>query len=167
MFAFLKPLVFFLLLPVAVAAQTYPDYDDLYVNDFAGLLSDTAKQASREKLRDFKRDTGIEFTVVTIRSFSDYGYSGEIEPFATGLFNNWGVGNSDRNDGVMMLISKEDRKMRLKVGSGYGTSKNSAMQRIIDDVMLPEFRSNRFGAGNMQGIDAVIEDLTAEPLTLT
>ncbi|WP_338549598.1 TPM domain-containing protein [Roseovarius phycicola] len=167
MFAFLRPFVFFLLLPVAAVAQTYPHYDDLYVNDFAGLLSDTAKQASREKLWDFKRDTGIEFTVVTIRSFSEYGYSGEIEPFATGLFNTWGVGNADRNDGVMMLISKEDRKMRLEVGSGYGASKNSAMQRIIDDVILPEFRSNRFSAGIVLGIDAVIEDLTAEPITLT
>lgn len=152
MFAFLRPFVFFLLLPLAVTAQTFPDYEDLYVNDFAGLLSDTAKQASRKKLREFKRETGIEFTVVTIRSFSDYGYSGEIEPFATGLFNTWGVGNADRNDGVMMLISKEDRKMRLEVGSGYGTSKNSAMQRVIDDVILPEFRSNRFSAGIVLGI---------------
>ncbi len=166
MYQLLKPLVVLFFMPIAAAAQNFPDYEEIYVNDFAGLLSDSAKKISREKLRTFTRDTGIEFTVVTIRSMSDYGYSGEIEPFATGLFNTWGVGDANRNDGVMMLVAKDDRKMRLEVGSGYGTSKNAAMQRIVDDVILPEFRSNRFGAGIVRGIDAVIEDLTAEPPTV-
>lgn len=144
------------------AAQTYPDYTELYVNDFAGLLSFEQAQTIREKLIEIDEKRGVEFTLVTIRSMSQYGHSGEIEPFSTGLFNYWGIGSSDRNDGLMMLVSRDDRKMRLEVGSGYGDSLNLAMRNIIDDVILPEFRAERYGTGIDKGVDAVIREVTGE-----
>lgn len=141
-------------------AQNYPDHAEIYVNDFADLLNDAQEDEVRDKLKELRRNRGIEFTVVTIASMSDFGHSGPIEPFATGLFNYWGVGNAERNDGVMMLIARYDRHMRIEVGAGYGTTKNDPMKRIIDDVILPEFRNDNYALGIDKGVDAVILDLT-------
>ena len=144
----------------AVQAQSYPEYKEIYVNDFVGILSAAEKQQLKNKLQSLRAAHDIEFTAVTINRMSDYGHNGPIEPFATGLFNHWGVGNVARNDGVMMLVARYDRKMRIEVGSGYGTTKNSAMADIIDDVILPEFRQDNYAAGILKGVDEVIYELT-------
>ncbi|MEL6793919.1 MAG: TPM domain-containing protein, partial [Pseudomonadota bacterium] len=84
-------------------AQTYPDYREVYVNDFADLLDAEREDRVRDMLIEVKDRAGIEFTVVTISRMSDFDWNGEIEPFATGLFNQWGVGDAEENDGVMLL----------------------------------------------------------------
>lgn len=162
---FLAGLVLGLLVPIAVIAQNYPDYREIYVNDFANLLNEEEEANVRDKLRTLKRQDDIEFTVVTIATMRGYGHEGEVEPFATGLFNHWGVGNADRNDGVMMLVARDDRKIRIEVGSGYGRSKNRPMKKIIDDTILPEFRASRYARGIILGVDAVIEEVKRSPAT--
>ncbi len=154
-------LLFVLLLPtLPLTAQTYPDYDEVYVNDFGNLLTIGQESSIRDQLKVLRNETGIEFTVVTIGLMSDYGYVGAIEPFATGLFNYWGVGNAARNDGVMMLVSRYDREMRIEVGSGYGNAKDAPMKRIIDKTIIPYFRQDDYGVGIEKGVAAVIHDLT-------
>ena len=145
-----------------VTAQTYPDYSEIYVNDFAELLSHSEKAAIRADLQELREKRDIEFTVVTIRYMSDYGHHGTIEPFATGLFNHWGVGDANRNDGVMMLIARYDRKMRIEVGSGYGTSKDVSLRQIIDNTITPQFKSGNYADGIADGVAAVIYDLIGE-----
>ncbi|MVO17809.1 TPM domain-containing protein [Parasedimentitalea huanghaiensis] len=141
-------------------AQSYPNYQEVFVNDYVGILSTEETQRLRSKLQTLRAVHDIEFTTVTINRMSDYGHSGPIEPFATGLFNHWGVGNVVRDDGVMLLVARYDRKMRIEVGSGYGTSKNAAMAEIIQDVILPEFRKDNYAAGILKGVDEVINELT-------
>ena len=162
---FVLGLLFGLLIPVAALGQTYPNYQEIYVNDFADLLTDEDEDRLRNKLRSLRSNDGIEFTVVTIKTMRDYGHDGDIEPFATGLFNSWGVGNAERNDGIMMLVAKDDRKIRIEVGSGYGQSKNRPMKKIIDDIILPQFKASNFAYGIVLGVDAVIEEVTRPPLT--
>lgn len=147
------------LAPVSFA-QTYPDYAEIFVNDFADLLTRDQEADIRDDLQELRRETGIEFTVVTINAMGDYGHHGAIEPFATGFFNHWGVGDAARNDGVMMLIARRDREMRIEVGSGYGRDKDAAMKEIIDNVIIPRFRQDEYAAGIGDGVDAVIYDLT-------
>ncbi|WP_371224800.1 TPM domain-containing protein [Roseovarius sp. 2305UL8-3] len=154
-------LLFALLLPaLPLTAQIYPDYDEVYVNDFGNLLTIGQERSIRDQLKDLRNETGIEFTVVTIGLMSDYGHVGAIEPFATGLFNYWGIGNSARNDGVMMLVSRYDREMRIEVGSGYGAAKDAPMKRIIDKTIIPYFKQDDYGVGIEKGVAAVIHDLT-------
>lgn len=141
-------------------AQSYPNYDSIYVNDFAAILPDSDEKRIRSKLVELTEHSGVEFTVVTISQLADYGYIGPIEPFATGLFNDWGVGNAERNDGVMMLIATQDRLMRIEVGSGYGLSQNDAMKGTIDDTIVPHFRDNDYVTGIEAGVDMVIYHLT-------
>ena len=145
---------------VPVHAQTYPNYQDLYVNDFGAILSSEDETKIRAKLRVLRQADGIEFTVVTITSMQGMGHSGAIEPFATGLFNYWGIGDANRNDGVLLLVSREDRALRIELGAGYGRSKDAEMKRIVDTVIVPEFRRDDYGAGISHGVDAVITEIT-------
>ncbi|MEP2531655.1 TPM domain-containing protein [Shimia sp.] len=159
--AFLRILtVVFLATATVVQGQTYPDYQELFVNDFADLLNDEEEQGIRTKLERLRTESGIEFTVVTIPLMSDFDHNGAIEPFATGLFNYWGVGDATRNDGVLMLVSRFDRKMRIEVGSGYASSKDAPMKAIIDDEILPRFRDDDYVRGIQDGVTAVILNLT-------
>ncbi|MFY0681994.1 MAG: TPM domain-containing protein [Thalassovita sp.] len=146
----------------ASMAQSYPDYENIYVNDYADLLGSSQESDLISRLSTLRNDHGIEFTVITINRMSDFGHSGAIEPFATGLFNHWGVGDAAKNDGVMMLIARYDRTLRIEVGSGYGTSKNQPMQAIIDGVIIPEFKEDRYARGIIAGVDEVILNLTGE-----
>ncbi len=156
---FLVTVCAFVLWAEALFAQTFPDYQELYVNDFAALLSAEQESDLRSMLAEIRTERGIEFTVVTIGSISDYGHNGEIEPFATGLFNYWGVGDADRNDGIMMLIARYDRDMRIEVGSGYGSSLDGPMKAIIEDEILPYFRDDEYGEGILNGAQEVVYEL--------
>lgn len=151
--------ILLLLASTTVYAQTYPDYSEVYVNDFAYLLSVEEEDVIREKLIELKTETDIEFTVVIIDQMSDYGHDGPIEPFATGLFNAWGVGDASRNDGVMLLVSRLDRVLRIEVGSGYGDDKNDAMAAIIDEKIVPLFRDDEYEKGINRGVDAIIREV--------
>ncbi|QGY00135.1 TPM domain-containing protein [Roseovarius faecimaris] len=157
---FLTPFFALLLLALPAQAQTYPEYEEIYVNDFADLLTPEEEADIRADLKELRDKRDIEFTVVTINLMFDYGHTGAIEPFATGLFNYWGVGNARRNDGVMMLISRFDRKMRIEVGSGYDISLNAPMKRIIDNDITPHFKADNYPKGIRRGVDAVIYELT-------
>ena len=141
-------------------AQQYPDYNELYINDFAAILGPEEEERIRAKLLELREIKDIEFTLVTINSMTNYGHQGPIEPFATGLFNYWGVGNADRNDGIMMLIAKDDRVMRIEVGSGYGAIENVPMGNIIDTKITPKFKEGDFAGGIEDGVDSVIRELT-------
>ncbi len=144
----------------SVCAADYPDYDELYVNDFAFLLSSEEEAEIRAKLVELREDHDIEFTVVSIDSMFSYAHNGQIEPFATGLFNHWGVGDATRNDGVMMLVAVNDRLMRIEVGSGYGSAKNTPMKNIIDTVITPQFKKDDYFKGINNGVDYVFHNLT-------
>ena len=120
-----------------------PGYESIYVNDYANLLSTNAENNIRQQLIDLYGRNGIEMTVLTIDRRSDYQYFGTNEAFATQVFNTWGIGNAERNDGVLVLVSRYDREMRIELGLGYGNRLNGAAQAVIDDDFLPYFREDK------------------------
>jgi len=152
-------ILMFSLTPGVQAQDRYPDYENIYINDYASIVTARDERYIRRVLRELRDETGIEFTVLTINTMRDYNHYGAIEPFATGLFNSWGIGDATRNDGVLMLVARHDREMRLEVGSGYGTRKDGAMKRIIDNYIIPEFKENRYSQGIREGVDEVIFNL--------
>lgn len=139
---------------------TLPGYVDLYVNDYQDLLDPQAEARIRAKLIDLYDRYGIEMTVLTIQNMGQYGHHGEIEPFATALFNAWGIGDATRNDGVLVLVSRYDRKMRIEIGAGYDRSWDARMKRVIDTAFLPAFRADEYQRGIEQGVDETIRELT-------
>jgi len=160
---FVRPILVILLwLAVSVqsvTAQTYPQDRDPYVNDYADLLTPTQEQEIAAKLADLRKNRDIEMTVLTITRRSDYGQTVTNEAFATNLFNSWGIGDRNRNDGVLFLVSRQDRDMRIEIGSGYGRTKDDAPKKIIDRVIIPKFRLNTYDAGIIEGVDHTIREI--------
>lgn len=154
--------IFALWLTLAIqpaTAQTFPIGENEYVNDYADLLSPWQEDALREKLADLRKNRDIEMQVVTIRQRADYDQDVSNEAFATALFNRWGIGDRNRNDGVLFLVSRLDRDMRIEVGRGYGRTKDDALKRIIDKVIIPEFRLDNYAAGITKGVDYTIREI--------
>jgi uncharacterized protein len=150
------------LIGFATRAQAgYPKAKDLYVNDFAKLLTAQDAIAIRTALAKLRDGAGVHAVVVTILSIHGYGTGDQtIESFATNLFNKWGIGDRERNDGVLILVAVRDRKVRIELGSGYGGGYNAQMQGVIDRQMLPHFKEKNYSLGVLEGTDSVVQILS-------
>lgn len=146
-----------LMLPAAAHAQDFPEYKNTYVNDFAGLLSPGENSRITSALKTLREGTGIEATVLTLETRNTYRETGRMEAFATDLFNHWGIGDKEKNDGILIMVLRSDREMRIELGQGYNAGFNRVAKDIIEDVMLPKFRANAYGPGIELGTLAVIE----------
>jgi uncharacterized protein len=155
----IRALILALVLPVAAAAQTYPAYTSLAVNDFAGVLDDAAEARIAALVDDARRDPGVEITVVTIPRVATYAPGQTLEAFATGLFNAWGIGSRATNDGILILLSVEDRAVRIELGGAYPPVYDGRALRVIDVVMLPPFRQGDWAGGIETGVTAAVEDI--------
>ncbi|MGJ8618009.1 MAG: TPM domain-containing protein [Sulfitobacter sp.] len=152
----LLSLLIFLIWPVLAAAQTYPDYGSTTVNDYANLLTDADRADISSQLDSLLDDTGVEMVLLTLPRLSDYAPNSNMETFATGLFNTWGIGNKDRNDGILVLVLAEDRQMRIELGAGYGRDWDKTAQWVIDRSFLPKFREGDYPAGIKTGITDIV-----------
>jgi len=76
------------------------------------------------------------------------------------LFNEWGIGNASRNDGVLLLVARNDRKLRIELGAGYGRTLDSDMKRIIDRTITPAFRNDQYAYGIDEGVTEIIRTVT-------
>lgn len=148
-----------MLLAAPLQAQTYPDYATTTVNDYADLLPPTEEAALVQTLTDLRADTGVEMTVLTIYTQADYAPGWSLEAFATGLFNEWGIGDAERNDGVLILVIRGDRTMRIELGAAYGRASDAAAGRVVDNVFLTAFRAEDYAGGIMRGTQATIDDI--------
>lgn len=150
-----------LLLPALALAQDYPSYDNIWVNDQAQVLSDPAEERITAELQRLAEETGVQATVLTLHT--RWGYPGEsLEAFATALFNDWGIGDAARNDGILVLVLTTDREMRIELGSGYPAGYNAVAQEIIDDVFVPAFGQADFEGGIEAGTTAVADRIARE-----
>lgn len=140
-------------------AQQYPDYSSITVNDFADLLDEAAQSRLDAQLNELRRDTGIEMTLVTLQSQQPWRPDMELEPFATGLFDHWGIGDKTRNDGILVLVLRADRAMRIELGAAYGRDWDRAAARVIDRSFLPAFREDRYQDGIEAGVSDTIDTI--------
>jgi len=132
-----------------------------FVNDYAGLMSENEKQALEAKLVQFEKDSSNEVTVATIPSLED----DTIENFAVKLFEDWKIGKAKNDNGVLLLVARDDRKMRIEVGYGLeGALTDAQSWYIIDDIMKPAFREENYYAGIDQAVDKIIAAAQGEYL---
>ncbi|QEQ00215.1 TPM domain-containing protein [Thermosynechococcus sp. CL-1] len=144
----------------------FPDLPDTYINDLVKVLEDPQREQVRSELQAFHQRTNQQVLLVTIPSYRDYSNQHpSFEAFATDLFNHRGVGSHWRNDGVMMLVAPGDRKVRIELGSAYGSGWNPRMQTVIDRYMLPDFRRGQMAQGIMNGVRALLNELGTNQLT--
>src|SRR5262245_10576578 len=150
------------------ANTRYPRPVEVYVNDFAMILTAEHEATIRTVLTELRREADIHVVVVTVQSIRSYKTSDQsIESFATNLFNSWGIGDKQRNDGVLILVAVKDRKVRIEVGSGYGNQLNRPMQDVIRDQMLPHFKTGNYSLGVLEGTNAVVRTLSERKSTTT
>lgn len=122
------------------------------VNDFAGMLNSADKQNLEEKLLDYNDSTSNQIYVVTIDSLGDYS----IEDYALQVGRNWGIGQKGSNNGILILISRNDRKVDIEVGYGlesFVTDYDS--KHIIDELITPAFKQTNY----YNGLDAATNKL--------
>lgn len=150
-------LALLLFLPFAAQAQPYPQPLSDTVSDYANLLPPSAEARISEILQTARDETGIHITVVTMGRIKNYGSGTQLfATYAKNLFNDWGIGDPVRNDGILILIAKDDREMRIAIGTGYDAPYDGLAQRSIDSVMRPFFRNNRYPEGIEAGAIDVI-----------
>lgn len=163
----------FLALTASVAAQTLPQPLSDTVSDFAQVLDPTEEGRIARALQQVRDETGVQMVVVTMRSITLYGgTSMRLDAYAKALFNAWGVGEADRNDGILMLVATDDREVRIALGSGYDAVYDGRAARVLSTAVLPEFRAGRLAGGIEAGIASTRERLIApflagQPVTLT
>jgi len=134
-----------------------------WVTDTSGTLDANTVALLNERAAAFERATTSEIAVVVIRSLD--GVS--IEEAAVKLFEMWGIGKKDRDNGLLFLWSTGDRRVRVEVGYGLeGTLPDAKVGAILDQYVIPRFRANEFNQGVLEGVTALLAAARNEPLAL-
>lgn len=123
-----------------------------YVFDYARVITPADRAAIEQALRRAEARTTAEVKVVTLPSLQ----GGEINDFANRLFERWGIGKKDKDNGVLLLAAINDRKMRIEVGYGLEPIlPDAAAGRLLDSVVLPAFRVENYSQGLRAGAEAI------------
>lgn len=136
-----------------VLAESLPGPTDAQVLDLADALDATAEARIERLLDETLASTGVAMEVVTMTDIAGHGGEGErLDSYATRLFNDWGIGSAERNDGILILVVTEAREARIALGAGYDRVYDERAARVLTTAVLPEFREGRIAAGIEAGI---------------
>lgn len=125
------------------------------VNDFAQIISESNRESLENKLVAYNDSTSTQICVVTVNNIGDYS----IEDYAVRLGRSWQIGQKDKDNGILILISKDDRKVDIEIGYGlesYVTDYDS--KDIIDNIIVPAFKQSNY----YEGIDHATNRLIAQ-----
>jgi uncharacterized protein len=137
--------------------------DGTWVIDLPRALRAETVALLNQAIGDLERTHGIEMAVVVVGSLD--GLS--IEEFAEQLFNRWGIGKKNRDNGVLFLWSTGDRKVRVEVGYGLeGVLPDGKAGAILDAYVIPRFKDGEFDAGVVAGVEAVLAAARNEQVAL-
>jgi uncharacterized protein len=153
---FLKIVVCLLVTQIGFAQFTIPEKPNFQtsVYDYANLLSPEEKNQLEEKLVRYSDSTSTQIVVATIEDLK--GES--IDVVSTNWAQSWGIGQAKEDNGVFILVSKNDRKISIRPGYGLEDKLIAATcGQIIDYVIVPEFKAGSYYKGLDKGADAIIE----------
>ena len=133
------------------------------VVDAANIIDAPTREAITRKLAAFEAKSSDQVVVVTIPSLDGE----EIEPYANRLYRSWALGQSQENNGVLLVVAPNDRKVRIEVGYGLeGTLTDLLSKLIIENAIIPGFRSGNFSGGISQGVDGILTVLSGDAAEL-
>ncbi len=140
-------------------AQTFPELSGRVV-DAAELLSPQQEAELTQKLAALEQASSRQLVVATISDLEGY----PVEDYGYRLGRHWGIGQSEANNGTILLVAPNDRKVRIEVGYGLEPIVTDAIShQIIQETILPRFRDNDMAGGIVAGADALIAQLGAPP----
>jgi uncharacterized protein len=147
-----------LLSPFPTLAQTFPPLTGRVV-DAANLLKPEERAALDAKLKAHEDKTTDQVVVATLRSLEGY----EIEDYANRLFRHWQLGQKDKDNGALLLVAPQERKVRIEVGYGLEGALTDALSKvIITTAIAPQFQKGNFAGGIDAGADAILSILTGD-----
>lgn len=115
-----------------------------YVNDYSNVLNDKTKNYIVSLGSEIENKTGAQEVIVIVDSLQ----GNEIRDYGNKLFRNWGIGQKEKDNGLLILLSMKDRKWSIEVGRGLeGAIPDVLSNRIMESVAVPEFRNNDFDKG--------------------
>jgi uncharacterized protein len=129
------------------------------VVDEAGMIPADVRQRIEQKLAAYEQQTGNQVAVLTVESLE----GDPIEDFSMRVAETWKLGQAEKDNGVLLVIAEQDRRMRIEVGYGLEpvlTDLESG--RIVDNVIRPAFQAGDFGGGIERGADAILAALGGE-----
>ncbi|MHC4939404.1 MAG: TPM domain-containing protein [Planctomycetota bacterium] len=136
-----------------------------FCTDGAGMLTAGDRAKINAIVRALVKDHAIPVHVVTVRALASHGAEHEgIESFARRLFDHWGIGSADHNYGMLLLVAKVDRKARIEFGAGWARTRDDAAHRIMQNLILPDFRDGEFSAGILRGVQGLDSMARGKPL---
>jgi len=131
------------------------------VVDQTGTLSSADIDSLTQKLKDFETRKGSQIAVLIVPTTQPE----EIEQFSIRVAEVWKIGRKKIDDGAILLVAKNDRKLRIEVGYGLeGVLTDVTSKRIVDEVITPKFRSGDFAGGISDGVDRIMSVIDGEPL---
>ena len=151
--------ILILLLWVMPAAALEIPQPTGYVNDRAGMISQTVELKLEQFLRDFEKSDSTQFVILTIPTLDGEA----LEEYALRVLGSWKVGQKGLDNGALLLIAKEERKIRIEVGYGLeGRLTDLLAGRIIDGEISPRFKQGDIDGGILSGVVAMAEAVRGE-----
>jgi len=130
------------------------------VVDKANILSANVESALNQSLESFRRASGPQVAILTVSSTGNQS----IEDFSIDVARKWGLGDKTRDDGVLLVIAFDDRRLRFETGSGIeGELTDVEAGRIIDGIIAPQLKAGNPDAAVLDGASAVVSELSAAP----
>lgn len=144
--------------PIATLAQAFPPLTGRVV-DAANLLKPEQRAAIDAKLKAHEDKTSDQLVVATIPSLGGI----EVEDYANRLFRAWKLGEKAKNNGALLLVAPNERKVRIEVGYGLEGALTDALSKvIITTAIAPQFKQGDFAGGIEGGVDAILSILTGD-----
>jgi uncharacterized protein len=148
----------------ASAQQADVPYLTGRVVDNAEILKPDTRKRLAEALRQHEQKTTNQIAVLTVTTLR----GNSVEEYAVRVFEQWKLGQKGKDNGVLVVVAPQDRRMRIEVGYGLeGVLPDATAARIIRNVMTPRFKEGDYGGGIIQGVEAIIAQLegTGAPIT--
>ncbi len=141
--------------PSRLAGQiALPPAPPRYFNDFANVVSPDTAQRLNQRLADFERQTSNQIVVVVYPKLPD---GAALDDYTQQVFRAWKVGQKDRDNGAILFVFVNDRKLRIQTGRGLeGALPDIICKRIISDEVAPHFRAGDYDGGLTAAVDSMI-----------
>lgn len=137
----------------AAAADKPVPFLSGHVVDEAGMIPEDARQRIDQKLIAFEQSTSAQVAVLTVESLD----GDPLEDYSMRVVETWKLGKKEKDNGVLLLIAEQDRKMRIEVGYGLeGELTDLESGRIVDNVIRPDFQKGDFAGGIEHGVDSIL-----------
>jgi len=150
--------VFLLLLPIAGEAANVPALRG-YVNDYGNMISPSVEADLAVILKKFEESDSTQVVILTVPSLG----GDPIEDYSIKVAETWKIGQKGKDNGILFLVSRDDRKMRIEVGRGLeGKLTDLTAGRIIDLVVKPKFKTEDYDGGFAAGVSALIDATRGE-----